>query len=70
MSRSKVKVTGDKKNEKTTQSSPLTVHSRACAIGGMQQAAADNTIAWPPRGDGLCRWENQHMLSSEQSHYL
>jgi len=30
----------------------------------MQQAATDDTIAWPPRGDGLRRWENQRMLSS------
>jgi len=30
----------------------------------MQQAATDNTIAWPPRGDRLCHWENQRMLSS------
>ena len=30
----------------------------------MQQAATDNTIVWPPRSDGLRRWENQRILSS------
>jgi len=63
MSRSKVKVTRDK-NRKTAESSPLTVHSRACAVGRTQYAATDDTIAWPPGGDGLRRWENQCMLSS------
>jgi len=24
----------------------------------------DDTIVWPPMGDGLCRWENQRILSS------
>ena len=60
--RSKVKVSRDKR--KTAESSPLTVHSRACAVGRTQQAATDDTIAWPPGGDGLRRWENQRMLSS------
>jgi len=23
----------------------------------MQQAATDDTTAWPPGGDGICRWE-------------
>ena len=63
MSRSKVKVTRNKK-WKTAKSSPLTVHSRACAVDRTQQAATDDTIVWPPRGDGLCWWENQCMLSS------
>ena len=62
--RSKVKVTRDKKQRKTAESSPLTMHSRACAVGRTQQAATDDTIAWPPGGDGLRRWENQRMLSS------
>jgi len=48
--RSKVKVTRDKKGE-TADSSPLTVHSKACAVGRTQQAATDDTIAWSPRGD-------------------
>jgi len=52
------------KKRKTAESSPLIVHSRACAVGRMQQAATDDTIAWPPRGDGLRWWENQRMLSS------
>jgi len=30
----------------------------------MQQAATDDTIAWPPGGDGPRRWENQCMVSS------
>jgi len=47
---SKVKVTRDKKG-KTGESSPLTVHSKACAVGRTQQAATDDTIAWSPRGD-------------------
>jgi len=46
---SKVKVTRDKKyNEKLlSRSSPLTLHSEACAVGGTQQASTDDTIAWP-----------------------
>jgi len=47
MSRSKVKVTRDKKRKNAKI--PLTTHSsRACAIGRTQQSATDNTIAWPP----------------------
>jgi len=30
----------------------------------MQQAATDDTIAWPPGDDGLRWWENQRMLCS------
>ena len=60
---SKVKVIGDKKKRKTAKSSPLTMHSRACVVGHMQQAATDDTIAWPPAGDGLHWWDNQRMLS-------
>jgi len=67
-SRSKVKVTRDKKREKkTAEPSPLTMHSKACAdcaVGGMQQSATYDTIAWTPGGDGLRRWENERMLSS------
>ena len=40
------------------------MHSKACAVGGTQQAATDDTIAWPLGGDWLRRWENQRMLSS------
>jgi len=36
------------KKRKTAESSPLTVHSKACAVGGTQQAATDDTLAWPP----------------------
>jgi len=61
--RSKVKVARVKKR-RTAESSPLTMISRAWVVGHTQQAATDNTIAWPPRGDVLRRWENQHMLSS------
>jgi len=43
MSRSKVKITRDKKG-KTAESSPLTVHSEACALGHTQQAATDDTV--------------------------
>jgi len=53
------------KKRKTAESSPLTMHSRACAVAGRtQQAATDDTIAWPPVGDGLRRWENQRILCS------
>ena len=54
---STVKVNGQKsrspgtKKGKTAESSPLTVHSKACAVGRTQQAATDDTIAWSPRGD-------------------
>ena len=61
---SKVKGQGrqrQKKNKKVAESSPLTVHSTVCHT---QQAATDNTIAWPPRDDGLRQFENQRMLSS------
>jgi len=46
---------GTKKIRKTAESSSLTMHSEACAVGGTQQAATDNTIAWLPGGDGLSR---------------
>ena len=50
--RSKVKVTRDKKT-KTAESSPLTVHTKACAVGRTQQEATDDTIAWPTGGEGV-----------------
>ena len=63
--RSNVKGQGNRgQKRKTAESSPLTVHSKACAVGRKQQAATDDTIAWPPGGDGLRRWENQRMQSS------
>jgi len=40
------------------------MHSKACTVGGTQQAATDDTIAWPLGGDRLRRWENLRMLSS------
>jgi len=49
---SKVKVTRDKKR-KTAESSPLVMHRKACAVGRMQQSAADDTIAWPPVSDAV-----------------
>jgi len=62
--RSKVKVTKDKKKRKTAESSPLTVHSRACAVARPYAASTNKryhcVAAW---GDGLRRWENQRMLS-------
>jgi len=65
MSWSKFKGQGHQgQKRKTSESSPLKMHSTACVVGRMQQAATDDTIAWPPGGDGLCRWESQRMLSS------
>jgi len=55
------------KERRTAESSPLTVHSKACAVGGTQKAATDDTIPWPPGGDRLRRWENQRMLSSSSN---
>jgi len=54
----------DKNRKKTDESFALTMHSKACAVGGTQQAATDGTIAWPSGGDGLRRWENQLILSN------
>ena len=64
--KSKVKDQGHhgQKRRKTVESSPLTMHSKVCAVGGTQQAATDDTIASPLRGDRLRRWKNQRMLSS------
>ena len=59
-----MKVTRDK-NDKTAESSLFTMHSRACAVA--RPYAARSNIRYhcvPPGGDGLRRWENQHMLSS------
>jgi len=62
---SKVKGQGHQgQKRRGAESSPLTVHSTACAVGHMQQAATDDTIACPPGSDGLRWWENQRMLSS------
>ena len=45
-----------RKKRKTAESSPFTMHSRACAEARpYEQAATDDTIAWPPGGDGLRR---------------
>ena len=50
----KVKGEGHQGQEtKTAESSPLTVHTKACAVGRMQQAATDDTIAWLTMGDGV-----------------
>jgi len=38
---------------KTAESSPLTMHTKACAVGLTQQAATDDIIAWPSRHDGV-----------------
>ena len=40
------------------------MHSKVCAVGAAQQAATDDTIAWPLGVDRLRPWENQRMLSS------
>jgi len=65
--RSKVKVTRDKKERKAAESSPLTMHSRACAVARPHAARSNRRYhCVPPEGDGLRRWENQRMLSSYQ----
>jgi len=71
MSRSKVKGHGHQGQKgKTAELSPLTMHSKACAVGRTQQAATDDTIAWSKRDDDsacwrrIRRWENQRMLRS------
>jgi len=65
-SRSKVKGQGHQgqKKRNTAESSPLTMHSKACAVGGTQQAANRRYHCVAARGDRLRRWENQRMLSS------
>ena len=51
---SKVKIKGRRsrspgtKKRKTAELSPLTLPSKACAVGGTQQAATDDTIACRP----------------------
>jgi len=54
---SNVKVKGHghqgQKKRKTAESSPLTMHSKACAVGGTQQTTTDDTIAWPLGGHRL-----------------
>jgi len=63
---SKVKVTTNKKR-KTAESSPLTMHSRACAVARPYAASSNRWYhCKPPGGEGLRRWENQDMLSSLQ----
>jgi len=47
----------EQKKRKTAESSPLTMHGKACAIGSTQQTATNNTIVWLLRGDRLCRLE-------------
>ena len=34
------------KKRQTAESSPLTMHSKACAVGRMLHAAADDAIVW------------------------
>ena len=41
------------KKRKTAESSPLIMHSKACAVGRTQKLAADDSIAWPP---GVTEW--------------
>jgi len=55
---------GQKNEKKPAESSPYTMRSRVCVVCRTQQAATDDSIAWPPRGDGLGLWENQRILSS------
>jgi len=58
----KVKVTRDKK---TAESSPLTMHSRMCTVTRPYAACSNRRYHYVlPGGDGLCRWDNQRMLSS------
>jgi len=57
------------KTRKTAELSPLTLHSKACAVGRTQQAATDDTVGalWRHSKHDLTRlrrWENQRMLSS------
>jgi len=60
-SRSKVKVTRNKKKRKTAESSPLTMHSMECAVAKpyTQHATRSNRRyhCVPSGGDGLRRWE-------------
>ena len=70
-SRVKGQIHRGQKKRKTAESSSLTVHRTAYVVGRTQQAATDNTIAWPPGCDGLRRWENQRILSSfSLSHFI
>ena len=54
-SRSKAKVTRDKKT--TTESSPLTMHSRACAVDSTPLATTDDTTACRPGVTGYAGWK-------------
>jgi len=62
--RSKAKVARDKKR-KNAESSPLTMHSRACAVARPYAASSNGRYhCVAARGYWLRRWENQRMLSS------
>jgi len=52
--RSKVKVIRGQNREPA--SSPFTVHCKVCAICCRFRTAADETIPWPPGGEGSARW--------------
>ena len=69
---SKVKVKGQRSRSPLRKNEKLLSHphsqcivGRAPKLGRTQQAVTDDTIAWPPGGDGLRRWENQRQLSSD-----
>jgi len=50
---------------KTAESSPLTMHSKACAVARPYAACGNRWYhSVPPGGDGLPGGENHHMLSS------
>jgi len=66
-SRSKVKGQGrqGQKKRKTAEPSPLTMHSRACAVARPYAASSNGRYhCVAARGYWLRRWENQRMLSS------
>jgi len=44
------------KKRKIAESSPLTMRSKG--VRRRPYAATDDTITWPPGGDGLRQWEN------------
>ena len=60
-SRSKVKVTGDKKKRKTAESSPMTMHRRACAVA-RPYVATDDTIACRPGVTGYAGGKSAHVV--------
>ena len=66
---SKVKVKGQghqgQKTKNCSESSPLTVHCRECAVAGPYAARSNRRYHCVPLGgNGLRLWENQCMLSS------